>query len=127
MNYKYCIVLFWLFSQCIDENRGEQFESFYSKFHSDSLFQLDRIAFPLPGISTDDMDVDDTTQYYWKKEDWVIHRNIESNLFEVELTKSDTLVVERLSSEAYPGWILERRFCLVNGEWFLIYYENINL
>lgn len=106
---------------------GESFEHFFSKFHSDSLFQMERIRFPLPGINTDEMAMDDTI-YYWEAENWKMHHdvNLDTTDFIVERNISDSLTVEKIYEEN-TGFIIERTFEKIDGRWYLVYYKDVNL
>ena len=105
----------------------EQFENFYHRFHLDSAFQISRIHFPLPGIKADDMQMEDTA-YYWKKEDWEVHRdmNLDTTDFIVEKDISDSLAHEKIYKEN-SGFIVERTFRKIEGLWYLVFYKDINL
>lgn len=103
----------------------EQFDAFYTKFHNDSLFQISRIKFPLPGINTDEMTVEDTT-YYWKKDEWVMQHMVDTTLFSKKMLISDTAVEEEITSKD-PGVIIKRKFQRIKGKWHLVLYEDVNL
>ena len=64
----YAFLFFSLSCETKSSREFEDFNIFYHKFNSDSLFQMERIAFPLPGIRTEEMSVLDSI-YSWKKED----------------------------------------------------------
>lgn len=106
---------------------GESFENFYSRFHSDSIFQLERIRFPLPGINTDEMAMDDTI-YYWEVENWEMHHdmNLDTTDFIVEKNISDSLAIEKIYQEN-SGFMIERTFKKLDGRWYLVYYKDVNL
>ena len=87
---------------------------------------ISRIKFPLKGINTDDMEISDTI-YYWEKDDWVIHRKIDTNIFDVSLIRSDTLIIEKITTKDYPGLYVESNFKRINHKWYLIYYTDVNL
>jgi hypothetical protein len=111
----------------INEIKDENFTSFYQRFHSDSAFQMKRIIFPLPGVNTDDMTVDDSI-YYWNVEKWEVHKfpNIKANDFKVDNMMSENTVVEKIYKDD-SGFFIERKFELLNCKWILTYYANINL
>lgn len=111
-------------SDCKVRKEEENFETFYQKFHSDSSFQYDRIKFPLRGINTDSSD--DTTGYYWGRENWVLHRLADPSKVKVVAAKSDTLVREKITTDD-PGFYFEREFRRIEGKWYLTYYADINL
>lgn len=105
----------------------ENFSSFYQKFHTDSSFQMERIVFPLPGINTDDMTVEDTI-YYWHAIEWEMHKplNLDGTDFKVETRESEKEVIEKLYMDD-SGFIIERKFELIDGRWFLTFFSNVNL
>ena len=103
----------------------ERFDVFYKEFHKDSLFQISRIKFPLPGINTDDMEVEDTT-YFWKKEEWSMHHMVDTTLFFKKTSISDSIVEEEITSED-PGVYIKRKFQYTQGKWYLVLYEDVNL
>jgi len=100
------------------EEIPSDFLSFYDKFHSDSLYQLDHIIFPLQ------MQSDSTP---WEKENWAIHNSFDSQ--GGEFTRNyfhlNGLVIENISdSKGY--YKIERRFSKSNDSYNLIYYKNTN-
>lgn len=113
-------------TDCKGQKEAENFDSFYKRFHSDSSFQYARIKFPLRGINTDESDEGDTLDYYWRRENWVLHRLPDLNKVKVEAVKSDTLVREKITTDD-PGFYFEREFTRIGGKWYLTYYADINL
>lgn len=105
----------------------EKFCEFFSNFHSDSVYQMDHILFPISGINTDSMNFDDTI-YYWEKEHWELHVNkdIDTSLFEWKLTLGISVAEELIISKT-PGIIISRKFIKKEDEWFLYEYKDINL
>src|SRR5690606_20979735 len=101
----------------IDQMKPESFESFYIRFHKDSLFQIDRIKFPLPGINTDEMTVEDSL-YFWNKKDWLMHNAIDTSKFFKKMFGSDHLVEEVITSNE-PGVFVKRKFENLKGKWYL--------
>jgi len=104
---------------------GETFNSFYKAFHQDSLFQISRIQFPLPGINSDDMTVNDSI-YFWKKEDWLFQHMVDTTLFIRKLSITDGTAEEDITSKE-PGVLIKRRFKNDRGKWYLVLYEDVNL
>ena len=106
----------------------EDFEGFYKRFNEDSLFQRSRIIFPLPGINTDDMDINQK-KYYWEENKWIFKSTVgldTINFKKVRKTEK-TKVIEEITSSEYLGLIIRFEFSLVNGKWFLTRYEDVNL
>lgn len=103
----------------------EPFDSFYDQFHKDLDFQLTRVQFPLEGelVSLDGGEP-------WTKEDWEPHvqkvTDISDPDYDTEIIKTDTLVTDKVWL-ADSGFSVERRFKKVNGRWYLVYYQTVNL
>lgn len=136
--YIVCILLLGSFYACSakrtshNQNKDthtnvENFANFYDRFLSDSLFQISRIKFPLPGINTEEMTLDDSV-YYWKKEEWVLHEKteIDTTVFNVRRTVTDTLAVEEIFLED-SGFLIRSEFRPIDGRWYLTYYVDSNL
>ncbi|WET01941.1 hypothetical protein [Flavobacterium sp. YJ01] len=105
---------------------AENFEEFNKKFHSDSIFQVSRVDFPIEGKHVSGFE-----QYNWTRKNWEFHaipvsEKIEIGEYEHSLTKTDSLITERFWIPD-SGFEVERQFKLINNKWFLIYYNDINL
>jgi len=79
MQWKISICLLLLFTACKERNSEvvsnpneviipDDFPDFYTKFHTDSVFQMEHIVFPLEGTPAGDK---------WQRDDWVIHKPIQ--------------------------------------------------
>lgn len=106
--------------------RVESYVTFYRKFHSDSLFQMSRIKFPIEGYYTDSAGIEQA----WTKKSWIMHRsqiqNADTSIFKLELTNTNKQKEELLYIEG-SGFKVERKFKQINGKWYLIYYVDENL
>ena len=105
------------------------FYSFYKQFHSDSLFQIDHIVFPLEGLPNK---VDSLTiasgDFRWQKEDWIMHRPVDYEMSDFKrqiIPLSDEMVIERIVHESGQYGMI-RRFSKIVDEWYLIYYAGVN-
>lgn len=102
---------------------------FYTKFHEDSLYQMEHINFPLEGIPEyADSTVLAQDNFRWEKDKWRMHRIMDSRkeTFQEDLILvSDGLVFEFVPTGDKKLWI-ERRFLKSNGEWRMIYYSGLN-
>lgn len=109
-----------------DAEEIESFQSFREKFYSDTAFQKDRILFPLPGINSDDMDIDDSI-YFWEKDKWKFLSDF-SLIYGInkETTKSDTSILEKMYLPE-SGFIVNTEFILKTDEWFLKRLDISNL
>lgn len=104
----------------------ENFEEFNKKFHSDSLFQVSRVDFPIEGKHVYGFE-----QYSWSRKNWqfqAVPVAEKSGIGEYQhsLIKTDTLITEKFWIPN-SGFEVERQFKLIKNKWFLIYYNDINL
>lgn len=103
------------------------FVEFYEKFHTDSVFQMQRIQFPLKGEEV--VEVNDSTRALapmtWTAENWALHRtpDLQGDIFKRTFTTlGEDMVIEVISNENL-GLRQERRFARVAGDdWTLIYF-----
>ena len=106
------------------------FNAFYQKFHTDSLYQIAHIVWPLQGLSSVEVDSgrQEKQAIFWEPAKWRMHRPVDfrSGDFKRDLqVLGDELVVERISYVA-ANFGLERRFVRSSqGEWELIYYSDM--
>ncbi len=103
---------------------------FYTQFHSDSMYQMSHIDFPLDGVPeyADSLTLAEGN-FKWKRDDWKMHRNLElrkENFHENLFQPSDGLIFEFIPTGDKKLWI-ERRFLKSGGDWRLIYYSGLNL
>ncbi len=102
------------------------FMVFYDQFHSDSLFQLEHITFPLQGLPSD-LSSTKASNFRWEQESWEMHQPIDlSGEFERQFqAMDDEFIIEYIvhKTESYG---MERRFAKLSDEWFLIYYAALN-
>lgn len=117
-------------SQQAEGQLPPDFEAFYRRFHTDSLFQIEHIVWPLQGLTAVETDGGNLQKQavYWELKTWRMHRpvNFGSGEFKrrVEVL-GDELVVEHISYAA-ANFGLERRFVRrSDGDWELIYYADI--
>jgi hypothetical protein len=99
----------------------ENFDEFYNRFHSDSLFQMSRIKFPLQGGSAEDVE--------WTKENWNVLKtkiyDVDTSKFKIKYKRTDKKFTEKFWIENSGYWS-EYRFEVIGGKWFLVYalYSN---
>lgn len=128
---KLCILLLLVFISCQKTetktvvSNPENFEAFNKQFHSDSLFQLSRVAFPIKGWH-----IDGTNRSKWTKETWEMHKTPVQDKspypeYNHNLTITDSLITEKLWLKE-SGFDFERRFKLIDNKWFLVYCKDIN-
>jgi len=105
--------------------QAEDFDEFYRKFHSDSIFQMSRIQFPLKGSNRDGFD-----ESKWKKSTWEMHKvgvqEVDTTIFKIEIKKTDSLYTERIYVDQ-AGFDMTRTFELLDSKWYLTIYVEKNL
>ena len=105
-----------------------EFRSFYDKFLSDSVFQMQSIDFPLNGLPNLS-EVEDYENIKWQEENWIIHKplNDPNNEFLVETeTLGASLVIETISHKS-GSFQMVRRFAKTTDGWKLIYFQDLNI
>lgn len=107
----------------------EGFAAFYQKFHSDSLFQMEHIVFPLEGLPDNaDSTLITTNDFRWQAEEWRMQRQFDFEMSEFKrdiVPLNDRMVLERIVHQGGEFGVV-RRFAIVGGEWHLIYYAGLN-
>lgn len=108
-------------------NLPDDFIEFYERFHSDTAYQIDHIAFPLQGMrafSSIDSSVDNST---WTMKDWIFHSAIDNlgGEYTIEYTLlTDEMITETISDTMGMN-AMQRRFALTSDGWQLIYYVEM--
>lgn len=140
INILLAIILSLTFIQCKNNSKSkdvstsdisltelpEDFVIFFKKFHSDSIFQMKHITFPLEGMTNAlDSKPDSLIHYKWHKDKWKLHRKFDNydNIFTRKFYLFDeNTVIEKISG--VDGLFqMERRFSKLNDGWNLIYYS----
>jgi len=91
------------------------FIAFYDHFHSDSLFQLDHIIFPLKSENDDKV---------YTRDNWILHTpfNSQGGAFVRSYNNINGIIVEFVKEKT--GFVtIERRFSKMSEEYHLIYYD----
>jgi len=121
----------------INSNNVENFNNFYKRFTTDSLFQLERIKFPLTGVYLDGETVginpvtgeDNTGDTVWTSKTWnIIHAINEEDKKSLDFSinqHKDTMIV--LTKGIDYGFYFEEKYLLYNNKWYLIYLKDISL
>lgn len=108
----------------ISKSSIENFDSFYDKFHKDSLFQMSRLKFPLKG-GPDRGDINEE----WTKENWYI---LKTKIYDVDTTEYKVFYKKRERSFTEKVWIedsgfsSEYNFELIDNKWFLVSAFELN-
>ena len=116
-----------IFIKSISSNQSENFEEFNLRFHTDSIFQMSRINFPIKGKSIDGFEKHNWSIKNWKFLSSPVTEN-DSIIagYKHSLNKTDDEIIDKIWIEN-SGFKTERKFKRINGKWFLVYYDDINL
>lgn len=107
-----------------NQANGEDFDNFYSKFHKDNDFQLERIAFPLDGTTTY-LSEGGAKATFWYKDDWNMHTLMSDTMdLKQNFISADSIMVDIIFDDKGIG--LTRYFTLRNEKWYLTYYSEHN-
>jgi len=117
------IISMYSFSQTV-----EDFYSFFSRFSVDSVFQKERVVFPLKvEIQTINM----IRNYNLEKENYEYRKLIElnyftnfQNSFNDKMIDSNEKVFEQIGNE--NGIHIKYYFKRINGLWFLVEYKDLS-
>lgn len=98
---------------------AEAFAPFYDRFLTDSVFQMTRVRFPLPGQKFTEAVAD--SAYRWQRADWRMLREpqLDSTQFSRNLTVSDTLVTDEIAG-VNSGFYFRMDYRPVNKQWHLV-------
>lgn len=106
--------------------KAEDFAHFYSRFHNDSVFQLNRLDFPLQG---EKVNYDNTEK--WTPENWMVIktkiRDIDTTQFNIIVQETDSVVSEQVEFKYETGYHFSCTYKLIKGKWFLVKCNDINL
>ena len=99
--------------------KTENFDNFYQRFHSDSVFQISRVQFPLKGQK---IEMEGTTS--WKKEKWQMIKawasEIDRKTYNVKTSKKEDSYFEGIYCKNCI-FSFEMEYRLINGKWYLVY------
>ena len=107
----------------------EGFAEFYQRFHSDSVFQVEHIVFPLAGLPDQaDSAMVAGGNFYWQAENWKMQKAIDFELSEYErqLLPLNKMLVEEHIVHKNGQFGMVRRFANMGNGWNLIYYAGMN-
>jgi hypothetical protein len=114
-----------------NSDKSESFADFYQKFTTDSLFQLDRVEFPVHGRYMDN-DLAGTTEsdsITWTRQNWtIIHAIKQEDLSDLIISKniSDSLAI--ITTEGIDfNFTFEQTFKRKNGKWYLTNLTDLSL
>ena len=111
----------------VDSKGGEKFETFYTKFLSDSLFQVSRIVFPLQGRGKFVDSTNYKEEYYYTPDAWVMHHAIDFEAhpeYKREFRDYGFMLQEII--DLPNDLFIERRWRQIDGKWHLVFYGDLN-
>ena len=104
----------------------EDFHDFYNSFHSDSIFQMEHIIFPLAGIGKSGDSVNTIVKKQWLADEWLLHKpfNDQGGTFERSFTNVQGIVTETITGNG-GMFSMEKRYSRLADDWYLIYYQEL--
>lgn len=106
----------------------EDFEVFYTKFHTDSLYQMEHIVFPLEGhVRLLENQIEIINPVTWEADEWEMHKpfNDHGGTFTRKYLMTENVVIEKINDKS-NFFKMERRFAKFGDSWSLIYYGANN-
>jgi hypothetical protein len=106
----------------IDEDGRENFQDFHAKFYADSLFQVQRIEFPLLGNNPDGS----TDPYLWEIENWKFKKAVDTKSDKIKMIPfydMGDVVRERIIIQ--DAFMIQNMFSLINNKWYLTEYSGM--
>jgi hypothetical protein len=119
-------ILLGFYIKSVSSDHLESFETFNIRFHSDSVFQISRINFPLEGKLVDGFEKQNWNSENWKLMKTPVTDKISLSGYKHSLRKTDEEVIEKFWIDN-SGFKVERKFKRINGKWFLVFHADINL
>ena len=107
-----------------DQAIPTSFQDFYHEFHTDSLFQLQHVTFPLPGLTSDSSGTLKHT--YWTAESWVLHHRpqLSPNHYHHTFQVTPLRITEIIKTKSYDFSML-RTFTKDHDTYYLSYYKEM--
>ncbi len=107
----------------------DDFVEFFELFHSDSVYQMEHINFPLEGLpsSLEETDTVATQRFFWQRKEWVKHNPFTdpSGQFEHWYEVLDPRIIEHWVQLKGTRMVIHRRFAKLDDGWYLIYYAGM--
>ena len=102
------------------------FYGFYDQFHTDSLFQMSHIVFPLSGVTQEGDTLLTLVATQWLENDWTLHKPFDNHggTFERNFTNNKGIITETIIGNG-GMFSLEKRYSKLAGEWHLIWYQGL--
>jgi len=108
-------------TQAPDNSLPIDFVQFYTKFHTDSSYQMSSIVFPL----NTKVPSDSTDTNYWMPEEWKLHEleGFSTEEYDHSFEKmADDYIIEVHKHKQVPFAVV-RRWLKIKDDWKLSYYE----
>ncbi len=127
MKYILFVILCLSILSCTDNSsipmdpRGrEDFNVFHNKFYTDSLFQLQRIEFPMLGLSPNGEE-----QFIWTLENWQYLKPVIADGRDIDrqVVDMDNVMQERMLIQG--KFMIQLMYALVDNKWYLTNYSGI--
>lgn len=118
-------------SECFEKTKPnvESFDVFYSRFNSDSVFQINRIDFPMEGfkLEGDYNPLQEIENHIWTRDNWNFFSiNSGKNSYNFSLEKTDSLIKETIIVDN-SGFEVYREFKLKDSIWIMTYFGRQQL
>lgn len=100
------------------------FKDFYDRFHSDSIYQLQHIMWPLSSKVFENRER--SYQQFWDSTNWKVHHAFaeDDELYQQEFRVVDDRLLTELIYLKIGGFAIERRFAFIDTAWYLILYNE---
>lgn len=105
-----------------DEDGRENFQAFHTKFYSDSLFQIQRIEFPLLGNDPDGS----SKPFLWEIETWKFKKAVDTEsgkIKRIPFYDMGDVIRERIVIQ--DAFMIQNMFSLINNKWYLTEYSGM--
>lgn len=104
----------------LDDNGREDFGTFHVKFYEDSLFQLQRIEFPMMGVAPNGAE-----QFIWTTENWQYLKPVEADGREIDrqILDMDNVMQEKILIQG--KFMIKLMYALIDNKWYLTSYSGI--
>lgn len=104
----------------------QDFQDFHKRFHKDSVFQINRINFPLRGLPAHFTEKD--INFAWEDSTWILHKEFDTNLktYSREWTIYENNEIEESITSTEADFGMTRTFKQSGGHWYLVYYAAMN-
>ncbi len=107
----------------------DNFDAFYKRFHSDSVFQMEHVLFPLKGLpaNADSLTVLEDN-FNWEQSEWKMHKPFDTDdpAFQIEVQAITPDLYQEVIYHKISGYAMLRKFAKVEKDWYLIYYSGMN-